>query len=145
MKRIAVLCCAALLFGCAPAEEEAAMEMATISLADVAGTWTMEALPAEGDSALVTYEMTATDNTEGWMVTFPGRDPLPVRVIAVEGDSIVTDVGPFESLLREGVMVSTRSVVRLYEGTIMGTFVATYETTEADSVLHGRQRGTRME
>ena len=142
MKRIAVLCCAALLFGCAPADEEAAME---ISLADVAGTWTMEALPAEGDDALVTYEMVATDNTEGWTVTFPGRDPLPARVVAVEGDSIVVDVGPYESALRDGVMVSTRSVVRLYDGSISGTFVAHYDTTEPDSVLHGRQRGTRME
>ncbi|NIM48251.1 MAG: hypothetical protein GTO22_03170, partial [Gemmatimonadales bacterium] len=87
MRRFAVLCCAALLVGCAPAEEEG------ISLADVAGTWSMQSLPETGDSVLVAYEVVATDNTEGWTVTFPGRDPLPIRVVAVEGDSIVTEVG----------------------------------------------------
>jgi hypothetical protein len=145
MKRFAALCCAALLVGCAPADEQASMETATISLADVAGVWSMEALPETGDSAFVTYELVVTDDTEGWTVTFPDREPIPVRVVAVEGDSIVVDLGPFESALREGVMVSTRSVVRLQDGNLAGTFVARYETTEADSVLRGRQRGTRAE
>ena len=91
MKRLALLCCVALFAGCAGAEEEAQEmeEASTISLADVAGAWTMEALPETGDSALVTYEMVATDNMEGWTITFPDREPLPVRVVAVEGDSIV--------------------------------------------------------
>jgi hypothetical protein len=144
MKRFAALCCAALLIGCAPADEEAAMET-SISLADVAGMWSMQALPDVGDSAIVTYEMVATDNTEGWTLTFPGREPIPVRVVAVEGDSITVDVGPFASALREGVMVSTRSVVRLQDGNLAGTFVARYETTGPDSVLRGRQQGTRTQ
>lgn len=143
MKRIVVLCCAALLVGCGPGEQPA-ME-ATISLADVAGTWSVEALPEMGDSALVTYQMVATDNTEGWTVTFPDRDPLPVQVVAVEGDSIITETGPYESLLREGVMVTTRSVTRMQDGNLIGTFVAHYETMGADSVLQGRQRGTRSQ
>jgi hypothetical protein len=145
MKRSAVLCCAALLLCCAPSDEQAAMETPTISLADVAGVWSMQALPETGDSALVTYEMVATDNTEGWTVTFVGREPIPARVIAVEGDSIMVDVGPYESALREGVMVSTRSVVRLQDGDLAGTFVARYQTTEPDSVLRGRQQGTRTQ
>ena len=118
---------------------------ATISLADVAGVWSMQALPEVGDSVIVTYEMVATDNTEGWTFTFPDREPIPVQVVAVEGDSIIVDTGPYESALREGVMVSTRSVVRLQNGNLTGTFVARYETTEPDSVLRGRQRGTRTQ
>jgi len=147
MKRFAALCCAALLVGCAPSEEQAEMETPDtpmISLADVAGEWTMEALPEMGDSALVTYEMVATGTTEGWTLTFPDREPLPVRVVAVEGDSIIVEVGPYESALRDGLMVSTRSVVRLQDGNLNGTFVAHYQTSEPDSVLRGRQRGTRM-
>ena len=139
MRRFAALCCAVLLVGCAPAEEPG------ISLADVAGTWSMQAFPETGDSAIVSYELVLTDNMEGWTLTFPGRDPIPVRVIAVEGDSIVSEIGPFESALREGVMVSTHSVVRLQEGNLVGTAVARYETTEPDSILRLRQQGTRME
>ncbi|UCF40480.1 MAG: hypothetical protein JSW43_12235 [Gemmatimonadota bacterium] len=145
MKRITLLCCAALLVGCAPADEEAAMETATISLADVAGMWQAQALPETGDSALVTYEMVATESTEGWTVTFPGRAPLPARVVAVEGDSIVVEVGPYESLLRDGLMVSTRTVARLQNNILVGTFVAHYEAAGADSVLRGRLRGMRVE
>jgi hypothetical protein len=139
MRRIVALCCAVLLVGCAPAEEQG------ISLADVAGTWSVQAFAEGGDSAIVTYELVATDNMEGWTLTFPGRDPIPVTVVAVEGDSIVTDLGPFESALREGVMVSTRAVARLQDGNMVGTFVARYQTTEPDSILRGRQVGTRME
>jgi hypothetical protein len=148
MKRFALLCCAAFLVGCTGSEEQASTEMAavsTMSLADIAGVWTMEALPEAGDSALVTYEMVATENTEGWTVTFPDRDPIPARVVTVEGDSLIVELGPYESALREGVMVSTRSVVRLHDDHLMGTFVARYETTEADSVLRGQQRGTRRQ
>lgn len=145
MKRSAVLCCAAFLVCCAPSDEQAAMETSTISLADVAGVWSVQALPETGDSAIVTYELVATDNTEGWAVTFPDREPIPARVVAVEGDSIIVDLGPYESALREGVMVSTRTVVRLQDGDLTGTFVARYQTTEPDSILRGRQQGTRTQ
>jgi hypothetical protein len=131
-----------MLAGCAPADEQEAMYEG-LSLADVAGTWSIQAMPETSDSVLVAYEMTATDNTEGWTVTFPGRDPMPVAMVAVEGDSIMVDLGSYQSALRDNVMVSTQSVVRLQEGEIIGTFVARYETTGADSVLRGRMRGTR--
>ena len=146
MNRFAILCCAAFLVGCSQSDEQAEMEMPgapMISLADVAGVWTMQALPEMGDSALVTYQMVATDNTEGWTLTFPDREPIPARVVAVAGDSIIVEAGPYESALRGEVMVSTRSVVRLQNGNLTGTFVARYQTTEPDSVLRGRQRGTR--
>lgn len=146
MKRFTLLCCAVLMAGCAPAEEQAEMDMpesSMISLADVAGTWDMQALPETGDSALVTYTLVATDNMEGWTMTFPGREPIPVRVVAHGGDSIVTELGPYASALRDGIMVTTRSVMRLVDGNLSGTFTARYNTMEADSVLHGRGVGTR--
>ncbi len=145
MYRATVLCCAAVLVACAPSGERAGTEAAMISLADVAGVWTVQAFPATGDTALATYEMVATNSTEGWTVTFPGRDPLPARVAAVEGDSIVVDVGPYESVLRAGVMVSTRSVARLQDGNLRGTFAARYQTTQPDSVIRGRLQGTRKQ
>lgn len=156
MFRTTLLCCLVLAVGCAPAdsgEDQAATgedqmdtEMAApgISLSDVAGTWTMEAMAADRDTVLVTYQMTATATEDGWTVTFPGRDPIPLRVVAVDGDSIVTEMGPYESALRDGVTVtSVRSVMRLEGDMINGPFTARYDTEGPDSVLQGRGRGTR--
>jgi hypothetical protein len=153
MRYLALFCCAGLLFGCGEQQEAASDEMAgeaapmaeMTSLADYAGTWQMQALTETGDSVLVEYEMVATDGMDGWTITFPDRDPMSVRIVAHEGDSIVTEVGPYESLFRPGVMVTTRSVGRLENGTMVGTFTATYETEEADSILTGQSRGTKVQ
>jgi hypothetical protein len=148
MTRFMALCCAALLVACAPSDEQAAMETSeapTIALGDVAGTWAMDALTETGDSAIVTMEMTATDSYDGWTITFTDRDPIATRVIAVGGDSIVSEFGPYESALRAGVMVTTTSVIRLDGDNLVGTFMARYETTEADSILRGQLRGMRSQ
>jgi hypothetical protein len=71
--------------------------------------------------------MVATADESGWSFNFPKRDPIPVRVVAVEGDSIVTEAGPYESVLRKGVQVSTRTVTRLDGDRLTGTTVAKYE------------------
>ena len=149
MRRLTLICCAALLVGCTPADEQPATDMpaaapATLSLADMAGTWTMAAKTATGDSTLVSYQMVATGTMDGWTVTFPNRQPIPARVVAVAGDSAIIEIGPYESALRAGVMVSTRTVARLADGKMVGTFVARYQTAGADSVLQGRQEGTRV-
>ena len=140
MRRFTLLCCMALLMACAPADEDD-----TLSLADVAGTWSMQALQQAGDSVIVTMEMTATDSYDGWAIAFAGRDPITARVLAVEGDSIVSEFGPYESALRAGVMVTTTSVMRLDGDNLVGTFVARYATTEADSILRGRLQGVRAQ
>jgi hypothetical protein len=140
-----MLCVTGLAVGCAPAEEQPGAETAaaTISLADFAGTWTVSTMPEASDSVLVTYELAATATTDGWTLTFPGRDPIPVTVALVDGDSVVTDMGPFESALRPGVMVTTRAVSRPQGDMLSGTFVAHYATDTPDSVLRGRLHGTR--
>lgn len=145
-----------LVLACGPAEEaepegqmgemeaegEMMGEMEGLTAADLAGTWTVRATSAAGDS-VTTMQMNATSSRSGWTLTFPGRDPLPLRVVALEGDSVVTEVGPYESVLRQGVMVTTRMTSRLEGDRLVGTFVARYETTEPDSVLRGRLEGTR--
>lgn len=150
MLRPTLLYCVALFVACAPSGEEAGSEMAdqaavpaAVSLADVAGTWDMKTMARGSDSVIVAYQLVATAQMEGWTTTLPGREPQPVRVVAVTGDSIVTEVGPFESVLRAGVMVTTRSVTRLRDGRMVGRVEARYQTTEADSVVVFRVEGTR--
>ncbi len=116
---------------------------APISLADVAGKWAVRTMTESGDSTLLTYEMVAGANTSGWSFNFPNRKPVPMRVVAVAGDSILTEAGPFESLLRKGVQVRVVNVNRLQDGKLVGTTTARYETKGPDSVAHLRFEGTR--
>jgi hypothetical protein len=147
MRTIAVLCSAVLLVGCAKSEKQAGggAEPAAIALADVAGTWNVSAMPAVGDSVLTTYQLTATADTAGWTMKFASGLTVAARVAAVAGDSIVVEAGPYESVLRPGVMVSTRSVSRLSDGKLVGTFTAHYQTAGSDSVLNGRHEGVRAQ
>jgi hypothetical protein len=145
MRRPILLCVAVMAVGCARAEEQPARDQpaATLSLADLAGTWTVTTVAESSDSALITYELNATATSDGWTSTLPGREPMPVRVVLVDGDSVVTEAGPFESALRPGVTVTTRTVGRLQEGMLTGTIVAHYAGGSADSVLTGRLHGVR--
>lgn len=113
----------------------------TISLADVAGTWDMRSVPETGaDTTATVYQIQAT--ADGWTFLLPDRDPIEAAV-TTSGDSIITDMGPFESVRRAGVMVSTHGVFRLDGDRLVGTTTAHYETTEADSVLRLDTEGTR--
>lgn len=146
------LCGAAALGGCTktqnqPAADTAAAVVETpapaaISLADVAGTWRVRGMSETGDSTVVTFELIATADPSGWTFNFPDRKPIPVRVTTA-GDSIVTEAGPYESVLRKGVQVTTRGVLRLDGGKLVGTTVARYAGGGPDSVLRIRTEATR--
>jgi len=160
MRHLVSCCCAAVvLVGCAKSEQQQAKDTTAeaapastaaptppapppISLADVAGKWSMTTMTEKGDSTLVKYELVATGDTTGWTFNFPKRKPVPAHV-AVGGDSIIIDAGPFESVLRKGVQVTTHGVARLQDGKLVGTTVARYATHDADSVRNLRFEGTR--
>jgi hypothetical protein len=157
MRRLGACCCVAVLIACgkpkdqpaadtasaaAPAAEPMAAAPAPISLADVAGKWTMHTMAADADTVLVTYELNAKSDTSGWTLNFPKRKPVPMRV-QVSGDSLITEAGPYESVLRKGIQVSTNSVLRLQDGKLVGTTVAHYATSGADTVRQLRTEGTK--
>jgi hypothetical protein len=153
MRATALLCCAVLLVACGGAEETPPVDTAapapapapaaTISLADLAGTWTQTVRTETSDSILVTAPITATSDTTGWTITLPGREPMPVRV-RVDGDSIITATGPYESVLRKGVQVTTESVLRRQaDGKLVGITVARYQGASADSVVRLRTELTK--
>jgi len=116
---------------------------APINLAEVAGKWTVRTMAETGDSVLVTTTIDATATTTGWTITLPNREPIPMRV-SVSGDSVMTDAGPYESVLRKGVQVSTHGVFRLREGKLVGVTVAHY-SAGPDSVRNLRTEGTRAQ
>lgn len=154
---IAVCLCAAVLAGCAKKDNAAvdttsAMDSLTattiapapVNLADVAGNWNMRSVPTTGDTTAATYVLTATSNTSGWTITFPGRAPITARV-SVDGDSIMIDAGPYPSVRRKGVQVTTNGVARLQGGSLVGGNTAHYTVKTADSVLTLNTTGTRAQ
>ena len=88
-------------------------------------------------------ELTATADTSGWTVTRPNGKTVPVRIVAVGGDSIMTEAGPYESALRKGVPVRARMVLRLQEGKLVGATEARYTLSGGDSVAHRPTEATR--
>jgi hypothetical protein len=154
MRAVRNCCIALLVVGCSkPADkpedttvgEAPAMEAApaTLSLADLAGTWNVRSTVEGQESSVVTYDMVMTADRDGWSLKFPNRDPIPVRVVSVEGDSVVAEAGPFESVLRKGTQVSTVVVSRLQDGKLVGRTTARYQVTGADTVAHLNFEGTR--
>jgi hypothetical protein len=156
--RIAICFTAAVLAGCAK-KDNAAIDTSgaaaasttssttsttatPVSLADFAGKWNVRAVPASGDTTPTTYVLTATSTTSGWTIAFPGRPPVPATV-TVAGDSVVIAAGPYSSVRRKGVQVTTNGGIRLQGGNLVGTTTAHYKVKTADSVLTLNTTGTR--
>ena len=153
MGRFAFFCCVAILMGCGksevhPARDTTAVIPATpesraaMSLADIAGKWRLRTTDEAGGN-VVESELTATADTSGWTLRRPNGKSIPVRVVAVGGDSIITEAGPYESALRKGVQVRARMVLRLQAGKLVGTTEALYTMRGRDSVAHRPTEGTR--
>jgi hypothetical protein len=110
-----------------------------IRLANVAGTWNTKWMTGPNDSVIVTSVISA--HGKAWTMTFPEREPIPVRVVAIGGDSIVTEAGPYPSTRRPGQIVTLVRSVSHYRGNIMtGTFEASYS---GGHVTQGKTAGTR--
>ncbi|HEX6617264.1 MAG TPA: hypothetical protein VF046_13250 [Gemmatimonadales bacterium] len=145
--------CAILLVGCGKGHVQTTRDTtamtpaapesrAGISLADIAGKWSLRTTDAAGGN-VVESELTATADTSGWTLVRPDRTTVPVRVVAVEGDSVITEAGPYASALRKGVQIRARMVFRLQEGKLTGTTEARYQLPGGDSVAQRPLEGTR--
>lgn len=154
MRRFACFCCAAILVGCGKSEVQPTRDTtamapatpespATMSLADIAGKWKLRTMDEAGGN-VVESELTTTADTSGWTLTRPNGKIVPVRVVGVSGDSIITEAGPYESAIRKGVQVRARMVLRLQEGKLVGTNEARYALSGGDSVASRPAEATRV-
>lgn len=155
----ALFCTVALLAGCAkpdasatdtavaakvPAAAPAATASApgSVSPADVAGSWNIVSVPESGDTTPTRLVLTATSDTSGWKEQFANGLTVPVHAVA-QGDSILINSGPYSSVRRKGVEVTTAGYLRRQGDQLVGETVAHYKTKSADSVLKLRMTGTR--
>src|SRR5687768_10322004 len=118
MKRLAPVLVTLLLLGCAQeATEEAADEAADTtaveasSLTDLAGTSNMRTTSTDHADTIVNEYQIVIDESS-WTLHFPDRDPVPA-VVVVDGDNIIVDSSPFESVRRPGTMVTTHTIFRM--------------------------------
>jgi len=148
MKRLTPLLAALLLLGCAQeATEEATEEAADttavegISLADLAGTWNMRTTSTDPADTFVNEYQIVIDETS-WTMNFPDRDPVSVTAVA-DGDNVITDSEPFESVRHPGTMVTTHTIFHMEGDRLVGDVTATWQTAAGDSVGQLRTEGTR--
>jgi hypothetical protein len=148
MRTAALAGCLALLAACTPAPEQAeapppapppAAPAAT--LADFAGTWNTTAT-LTGVTAPVESQLTGSADGSTWTMTLAGRDPIPLQA-SIVGDSLVAVSAEYESILRPGVRVTTRTAVVRSGADLVGNLIATYKMAGGDSVVTGTVRSTR--
>lgn len=127
----------------APADSVAAApEMAAApTLASFAGTWQLSATLA-GVEKPVSSTLTSTPDGASWTISLEGRPNVPITA-SIAGDSLVAVTAEYESVLRKGVMVVTRTASVLKDGALVGNMMATYKTPKGDEVVAGTISGTR--
>lgn len=147
-RRLGLVVAAFLAAGCTPADDTAeelpvdtAAAATAPAAADANGTWDMRAVPVSGDTTPTLFQLQVADGV--WTLMLPNREPLVAQVVA-DADSFMVDAGPYQSVRREGVMVSTHSVYRISGDQMAGSTVARYQNAGADSVLELRMTGTRV-
>lgn len=154
MSRVALLVVLPMLLACSkkdetPVDTSAAMAPAPAPAAaaapmNVAGKWTVKVMPEDKDTTLLTYVLDATNEMTGWKMTLPNRQPMDLRVMSMDNDSIVVDNGPYSSALQKGVTVTTHSTMHMEGDKIVGKTIAHYNTKGPDSVRVLRTEGTRQ-
>jgi hypothetical protein len=119
-----------------------AMTPAATSIAVPAGNWQGRSMPMDRDTVVATWTMTTTADSTGWTITFPGGQPIPMRVLSMQGDSVTIEFGPYESTTGRGRQ-TVRGVSRMQGDRMVGTYEARPVATP-DSVYRGRSEATRM-
>ena len=65
-----------------------------------AGRWNGRAMVGANDSVLIVFALTIAPDGKSATMGFFNQPPVPVRIIAVGGDSMVTEAGPYQGVLR---------------------------------------------
>jgi len=120
----------------------AALAMAASAGAQsAAGVWNNRFMIGPKDSVIGAVLITVSDDQKTWIMKFADRPPIPGRVIATGGDSVVTDAGPYPSTKRPGQSVTLLHSVSHFRGDHMtGTFEAHYS---GGLVVEGKTAATR--
>lgn len=112
-----------------------------VGAADFRGTWEGKSMMGPSDSIVTTFAITVSADGSAWTLLLPDRDLLTLKVITIGGDSVVTEAGPYTSVLRGGETVTTRMTGHLKGRWLAGTFEAHYAS---GAVAKGTTLATRV-
>jgi hypothetical protein len=153
MSRAALLLVVPVIVACAKKEAPPADTSAIVTTPETApaavpttyaGKWTVNVMPEAKDTILLTYTLETTNEKTGWKMTLPGREVMEPRVIWMDNDSVVVENGPYASVLRKNVMVTTHSSMHVEGDKLVGKTIAHYDTKGADSVVVLRTEAKRQ-
>jgi len=115
-----------------------------VTAADFAGRWNMETRNEVATDTVVTKSvLVATADTSGWVLELPSGKKVAHHV-TLSGDSVTMKSEPYASMRRKGKQVWTEGTYRLENGKLVGTTVAHYANSGADSVVRLRTEGTKQ-
>jgi hypothetical protein len=145
MSRAALLAALLVVIGCSKKDDDSkAPVIAAPAGMNLAGMWSVQVMPETQDSTLLIFMLKATNDSKGWTMTLPNRQPMDVKVTSMSNDSIVFDTDKFASALQPGLEVSTHSNVHMQGDTLVGRTIARYNVKGPDSVRVLRTIGTRQ-
>ena len=105
------------------------------------GRWNGRAMVGANDSVIIVFALTVAADGKSATMGFFNQDPVPARILAMGGDSMVTEAGPYQSVLRPQEATTLRSVAHFKGDKMWGTFEAVYAKGETAS---GRIEATRV-
>lgn len=149
MRTPAALLALPLVVGCGGSDRPPSAEVlagdvssaATPSLADFHGSWLLHAHANETPDPVIVRLGGSAE--AGWTMVMEGRQPMAVEA-SLAGDSLILVTPEYESVLLEGVMVSTRTAVTLRGGRMVGRIVAIYRAPDGEEVIVGSIDGDRV-
>ena len=132
---------------CAPREKAAPDSAAAAPAApaapavgDFAGTWNSSSV-LEGSPD--TVKSTLTIMADGSCTLVLANRPNIPCTASMSGDSLVTQTGEYESVLKKGVMVTVRTAGVRSGETMTGHLVSTYKTPGGEQKVNGTVTSTK--
>ena len=99
---------------------------APLTPAATAGVWEAVGMPMDKDTVIVRMTMTMDSTGKNGKTVFTSGESFTNTSSVYDGDSLVSMAGPFKSQLRKGQMVTTRVVLRMQDGKLVGVTHAKY-------------------
>lgn len=115
---------------------------ANVSLAQMIGTWHGKSMPEGKDTVLGTWTLEAPADSSKWVVTMSNGQKIPLHIVAIAGDSVVSQLGPYKNTADKGQMETIRSVTRMQGDKMVGV-AETRLVSKPDSVVRVRLEGTK--
>jgi hypothetical protein len=130
------------LAACGAPEQEAPPQEGP-TLADFAGTWE-NVVTLEGVADPVASRLVGSPDGTTWHMILEGRDPISLQA-SLQGDSLISESEPYESILRPGVTTVVRTAAAPEGDVMVGTVRVTYRLESGEEqVVQGTMRGTRQ-